>query len=114
MSDITELEDRMEQIEKVLEAIDSKVNKIERGLFGDDQFGHTGIAKRIKKLEDEVSEIKKVNDNQEISIKSRKNLTDNVVVILQRAFWVGAVLLVVLLLLTGKIGFVDLVKGLMD
>jgi len=114
MSDVTELEDRMEQIEKVLATIDQKVNRIEHGLFDDDQFGHIGIAKRLKRLEDDVAEIKKVNDNQEISIKSRKNLTDNVVVILQRTFWVGAVLLVVLLLLTGKIGFVDLIKGLMD
>jgi len=111
---ISTLEKRMEHVDAMLSDIRQKVDNIERGLFGNPEFGHTGMADRISKLEKEVNEIKRVNDNQEISINARKNITDEAVVWLQRAFWGGAVLLVLMLLLTGKIGFLDLVRGLMD
>jgi len=114
MSDVTELEQRMQHMEKILAEIGKKVNRIEQGIFGDDDIDHVGIIDRVKKLEDEVKQIRQVNDNQEIEIQTKKNVTDNIVIWLQRTFWGGAVLLVVMLLLTGKIGFLDLIRGLMD
>jgi len=49
MSDVTELEERMQHMEKILAEIGKKVNRIEQRIFGDDDIDHVRILDRVKK-----------------------------------------------------------------
>lgn len=121
---LTALEDRVGEIEnsliktnEILGAINVKMSRIEVGLFGDGQMNYVGVieaqkllTKRIIELESEIADIKKVNNEQEISIHAKKTFTDDFVMWSKRIFWICITLGAVTLLLTGKIGIFDLVK----
>lgn len=107
-----DIEQRMEQLEnnleennKLLAQLLSKVNRIEVGLFGDVEMKYVGLmeqnerlAARVKVLEDEVS--------------NKKNLIDGVTMWGRRIFWISASAFVVIKLLLGDIDIIDLLKFL--
>ncbi len=116
---IRSLETRMKEMEDKLDTSLQLMRKIEQGIFGDPHLNLPGVIKtqsmlqdQIDELKKEISELKKVNQDQDIAIKAKKGLTDNAVKWLTRiAIFIG-ILILLSLLLTGKIGLVDIVKAL--
>jgi chromosome segregation ATPase len=125
MEDNKHLEQRMDNIENTLEAIQKDVGRLVQGIFGDEKLNFPGLLKsydslqgqidRLKKeeleiLKREIEDLKKVNSTQDVQIQAKKGLTDDAVKWLSRGFWAIALLLALLLLLTGKIGLADLIN----
>ena len=107
---IDDLKERMDQIETKLDASLKVMHKIEQGIFGDEEIGYPGVIKRIAALEAKIVELESVNASQDIAIKAKKGLTDDVVSWSRRLFWVGVAMLVITLLVTGKIGIGELIE----
>lgn len=125
MESIKALEDRMDKMETTLEEIKVDMNRIVQGIFGDDKLKFPGLlasytslqgqidqlkANEIETLKREIEKLKKVNISQDVAIRAKKGLTDEAVKWLTRGFWAIALILALVLLLTGKIGLADLIN----
>lgn len=127
MEESKALEIRMDKMEQTLVDIQSNINRLVQGIFGDEKLNFPGLLKsydslqgqidkirnqEIVELRKEIEELKKVNTTQDVEIAAKKGLTDDVVKWLSRAVWGCVFVLVLTLLLTGKIGIADLIKGI--
>ena len=117
MESIKALEDRMDKMERTLEDIRADMGRVIQGIFGDEQLKFPGLLKsydslqgQIDLLKKEIEDLKKVNTTQDVQIQAKKGLTDEAVKWLSRGFWAIALLIALLLLLTGKIGLSDLIN----
>jgi hypothetical protein len=92
------LEETVSQIGETLSSMNGKLDKISLGIYGDKENNHIGLIEKQIKLEAEVIllkqqifEINKKNEEQDIAIKAKKNLLSKGVEI---AKWVGLAYLV--------------------
>lgn len=133
MESIRALEERMTEMERTLFDIQSNINRLVQGIFGDEKLNFPGLLKsydslqgqidelerksreqvdnirknEIADLKKEIEDLKRVNVKQDIAIDAKKGLTDEVVKWTTRGFWIVIFIIALMLLLTGKIGIVD-------
>jgi hypothetical protein len=96
------LEATVKEIGETLSSMNTKLDKISLGIYGDKENNHLGLIEKqiklenkleteVKDLKDQINEIKKKNEEQDIAIKAKKNLW---VKIIEVAKWVGLAYLV--------------------
>jgi len=107
---VAEIESSLVQMNTTLQSMSKKMDRIEVGLFGDQAMNYSGVIEKIKQLEKEIDEIKRVNDKQEISIGAKRSFTDSIVLWGQRIFWTILAGTAIIFLLTGKIGVGDILN----
>jgi len=113
-----ELKERMDEFEEKQKEQLAILKRLEFAICGDLGIGHPGIirtqenhSEEIKSIKRDIYNIKKVNDHQEVSISAKKNQTDDWIKWGTRIGIALIVLILVSVLLTGKIGIVDLIKA---
>jgi hypothetical protein len=77
--DIQKLEKDVGNILSVLESMNTRLDRINTGLYGDEDNGIPGFIKRITSLEKEIEDIKKINNDQDIAIKAKGGLMDKLI-----------------------------------
>lgn len=112
---------KLDNTRKITEDTNDRVKKIEIGLFGDSELEHKGIIERQRAtedrlllVEDRTTAIEQVNDKQEVSINAKKQYEDTWEQNLKRVFWGLLVAILLVLLISGKVGISDIIKGALN
>lgn len=83
---ITRLESDVTAIRETMEKFGKKLDSIYIGLYGDEDNDILGLIKerkltnkRIETIEQEIRDIKKVNEDQDLALKVKGNLTEKLI-----------------------------------
>jgi len=109
---------RMDEFEEKQKEQLAILKRLEFAICGDLGIGHPGIIRtqenhsaEIKSIKNEIYNIKKVNDHQEVSINAKKNQTDDFILWGKRIVLVLIVVILVKSVLNDELTIVDIVKG---
>ena len=112
------LKERMDEFEERQEQQLAILKRLEMSICGDLGIGHPGIirtqenhSEEIKSIKNEIYNIKKVNDHQEVSINAKKNQTDDFILWGKRIVLVLIGVILVKALLKNELTIVDIIKG---
>ena len=113
MADIEKLNSDYETILKGITEIQKELNQVSTGIYGDPKNRAIGLMERQAEIEKqmldlwkEISEIKKVNENQELQLRARNDLKNNWWIIIKNILIVIGTIVTVTSTLLGVYYFV--------
>lgn len=113
--DVTE--ERIVALERGLDAISKKLDRIDQGIFGDPKLGFPGIVENqraqdiyIKTLESRIDALEQKMQDNALRDSAEKQFVDKLEMWGKRTFWIVSALLAIFYFLTGHIGLLEMLK----